>query len=162
MKNVVFLRTSDYDSSQARVRITPDWITWAWGVRNKDIEKFLDIYSDAEWVRVSVDGKYVYAVNYPAADRIICSGVCNLDDDIQLVDFNAKHCVEIQKKAYYEEYTDVWMEGFGVKNPFAAIISPVQLRPEALELIYDEEKLYPGSANKDWMKEVITPRGEDW
>ena len=155
MKNVAFLRTSDYDSSQARMRITPDWITWAWPVRNKDVEKFLDIYSYAEWVKVDVDGKYVYAVNYPAADRVICSGVRKEDDDIQLVDFRAEHCVEITKIGYCDDYGDIPGEYDDVKSPFAAIISPIPLKPEALELFYDKEKRDPGFINEEWMKGVV-------
>jgi len=156
VKNVVFLRTSNYDSSQACMRITPDWITWAWPVRNKDVEKFLDIYSYAEWVKVDVDGKYVYAVNYPAADRVICSGVRKEDDDIQLVDFDAaKHCIKIQKVMSCEDYTNIWTEEFDVKSPFAAIISPFPLKPSALYYFYDEEKRNPGIINEEWIKEVV-------
>ena len=155
MKNVAFLRTSDYDSSQARMRITPDWITWAWGVQNKDVEKFLGIYSYAEWVKVDVDGKYVYAVNYPAADRVICSGVRKEDDDIQLVDFSAEHCVEITKIGYCDDYGDIPGEYDDVESPFAAIISPFPLKPSALYYFYDEEKLNPGIINEEWIKEVV-------
>jgi len=163
MKDIAFLRTSDYDSSQTRMRITPDWITWAWGVRNKDIEDFLEIYSDMEWVRVDVDGKYVYAVDYPTADRVICSGVCNLDDDIQLVDFRAaKHCIKIQKVEYWDEYSDMPMERFDVKNPFAAIISPVRLDPRTLYRFYGEERRCPGSVNTKWVREAVILGKEYW
>jgi len=146
---VKFLRTPQYNNSQAVRRLTPKWVKWAWAIRDEDVKGFLEDYDDVEWEEVDVNGKYVYAIDFQKADQYV-TGVSDEIPELEPFD-PEKHCLQ---KTFITEFDE-----FGLtseyrywQNPYAVIISPIPLPPDAL---HDKWVRESDESDLTWLRGVF-------
>jgi hypothetical protein len=168
-EKITFLRTPQYDNTEARRKITPSWLTWAWGMRGDDREKILKTYPEVEWEEVDTNGHFVYAIDYEAVNEVICSDEREEEEDfvmsyeeeddphekLKLIPFSEEHCVRAVARPLFDELSDGSYqkigETYGVKTPYAALISPIPLKEDAIS-----EFLSVGDSIEDlWVRDLV-------
>ncbi len=141
MKGIKILQTSQYDSSRCErywenageLWLIPIYFedrhaSWAWAVKEEDLEEFFKEYSDVDWKEVEVGKRFAYAVDFYDFDQWV-TGKADWEDLPELKEFDpAQHTIE-------KEYDYEWPgPEYGNDNvipilnsPWAILISPVPL-----------------------------------
>lgn len=128
----VLLRTRTFDNSKSKYvpqflnyDFEPIDVKWCWSVKERDLDSFLQEYSDVEWERVK-PSEHTYAIDYKLFDRIVCG--YHFPKSIVLEPFDPeKH--SLQKVVVIEDY-DTY-EYF--ENPWAIIVCSAE--PAILALL---------------------------